>query len=62
MSNATRFYWSRIQLAATMFRNGDDLDEIQDRRCELVNEFRCPRLVQIEALVILPYGFKRSQC
>jgi hypothetical protein len=51
MSNATRFYWSQIQVAATMFRNDDDLDEIQDRCCELINESRCPRLVQIEALV-----------
>jgi len=52
--NATRFYWDKLQGATDQFRESkteETLHTVQNTCCELVNEFRCPRLVQIDAYV-----------
>jgi hypothetical protein len=54
--NAARLYWAQLEGATKMFQTSEDktqdgLDYIQNICCELINEFRCPRLVQIEARV-----------
>jgi hypothetical protein len=57
MSNAARFYWAKLKRASDIFqgrRTEGQLDRVQDICCQLVNEFKCPRLCQIEALVSLP--------
>lgn len=56
MSNAARFYWAKLEGATNMFQESktkteEDLDHVQDICCQLFNEFRCPRLCQIEARV-----------
>lgn len=59
MSNAARFYWAKLEKAKNMLqasKNTADLDNAQDVCCQLVNEFRCPRLCQIEAWKL------RAQC
>lgn len=54
--NAARFYWAKLQGATNIFqasenKTDDGFDYVQNICCELINEFRCPRLVQIEAFV-----------
>jgi hypothetical protein len=57
--NAARFYWDKLEGVNNVFKASEDktdkgLDYFQNICCELINEFRCPRLVQIEALVSVP--------
>jgi hypothetical protein len=50
--NATRLYWAKLEGATDQFRESKTegtLHKVQNTCCELVNEFRCPRLVQIDA-------------
>ena len=65
--NATRFYWAKLQGAEDQFleleskteeaaqhnvqNTNQVLHNVQNTCCELINEFRCPRFVQIEARV-----------
>jgi hypothetical protein len=58
--NATRFYWAKLEGARNLFlgskveqtsKTEETLHKVQNTCCELINEFRCPRLVQIEARV-----------
>jgi hypothetical protein len=55
MANEARFYWTMMDRAVEMYRKSDNdmniLDTVQDECCKLVSEFRCPRLIQIEAWV-----------
>jgi hypothetical protein len=55
MANEARFYWSMMDRAVAMYRTSDNemeiLDKVQDECCKLVNEFRCPRLIHVEAWV-----------
>jgi len=57
MANEARFYWSMKDRAVDLYRKSDNdkkiLDKVQDECCKLVNEFRCPRLIHIEAWVSL---------
>lgn len=50
--NATRFYWAKLQGATNQFQESkteEMLHKVQNNCCELINEFRCPRLVRIDA-------------
>lgn len=52
--NATRFYWAKLAGVNDQFQESktkETLHEVQNTCCELVNEFRCPRLVRIDAYV-----------
>jgi hypothetical protein len=52
--NATRFYWAKLQGATDQFEESkteETLHKVQNTCCELVNEFRCPRLLQIDVYV-----------
>jgi hypothetical protein len=54
--NAAHFYWAKLEGAINTFQASEDktnnrLNYVQNICCELINEFRCPRLVQIEARV-----------
>jgi hypothetical protein len=54
MSNLTRFYWAKLQGASNLFKKHkteEDLDKVQDICCQLVSEYQCPPLCQIEAWV-----------